>query len=711
MKTLLNFLRPATIISALPNTIANGQVADATPVMADFNHIVNQVNANAAQLSLTPQLAAANTFTAVQTGMAGTSSTHFPISSQIQNDVFRTLTSTLGTNTITARNATLPLSALANGQIFTFIPSQTNTGPATLNPDAVGAAAIFLGGTNVISGQILKDVPLAVRYESPNFHAIAPGNASIATSVPVGGITGLGAGVATALAVNVGLAGAFVTFNGAGGTPSSMTATNLTGTAAGLTAGAASAVAVGGITGLGANVATFLATPTSANLFAAVATTTTGSGSLVGSASPTLSGTVGGALSWSGAQTFNAGAVIAASQALTGTVASSTISGFLSVAATTGTFTNVGGTLTTASQTNVTGLGTVTTGIWNAGAVTSSGAGSFAGAVSAHTTPTGGQSILTIGAISGDAGGALKFINTASYKNWQFSNNYINSGVLEWTPSTAAGGSTFTTPVMTLTNAGNLSVTGTITGTLATAAQPNITSLGTIAALVAGTGAFSGDVAIGGAASTGVVHIQSSTVNREMLVLRNTNTTGGADVPLILASNSGGSLTSVAIENAGAGTFVILTGGTAETLGGSSRLSITAAGAVTIPGTLAVTGDLTTSALVGVGRATAANKALMIIYQSGGHIGMVNQGADDTTYLRASGGAGLGSLTFTNDGGNLHLKIGAATERAGTRGTNVLDIFNGTAPTSTLANGVSLYSVAGKLYAMDAAGTATQLTP
>ncbi len=39
--------------------------------------------------------------------------------------------------------------------------------------------------------------------------------------------------------------------------------------------------------------------------------------------------------------TFSAGLVIAASQALTGTVANSTISGFLSVAATTGTFTNI----------------------------------------------------------------------------------------------------------------------------------------------------------------------------------------------------------------------------------------------------------------------------------------------------------------------------------------------------------------------------------
>jgi hypothetical protein len=55
------------------------------------------------------------------------------------------------------------------------------------------------------------------------------------------GITALGTGVATALGVNVGSAGAFVTHGGALGTPSSGTATNLTGTASGLTAGQATA--------------------------------------------------------------------------------------------------------------------------------------------------------------------------------------------------------------------------------------------------------------------------------------------------------------------------------------------------------------------------------------------------------------------------------------------------------------------------------------
>ena len=57
------------------------------------------------------------------------------------------------------------------------------------------------------------------------------------------------------------------------------------------------------------------------------------------------------------------------------------------------------------------------------------------------------------------------------------------------------------------------------------------------------------------------------------------------------------------------------------------------------------------------------------------------------------------------------VQIGGTAARATTAGTKRLDLFDGTAPAGTLANGVSLYSAGGKLFAMDAGGTATQLTP
>jgi len=43
---LRDYLTLGVIIGTLPNQIVNGTLIDATPVMNDFNYIVNQVNAN-----------------------------------------------------------------------------------------------------------------------------------------------------------------------------------------------------------------------------------------------------------------------------------------------------------------------------------------------------------------------------------------------------------------------------------------------------------------------------------------------------------------------------------------------------------------------------------------------------------------------------------------------------------------------------------------
>ena len=149
-----------------------------------------------------------------------------------------------GITSIDGNAATVTGLAVTAGQMLTV----TNGGTlgsaaytASAAYDVAGAAAAVtptsLGlviGTNVqaYNSNLAAINQALTSTSSPSFTAVTAnltGNASgSAGSVAVGGVTGLGTGVATALAVNVGSAGAPVVNGGALGTPSSGSAANLT---------------------------------------------------------------------------------------------------------------------------------------------------------------------------------------------------------------------------------------------------------------------------------------------------------------------------------------------------------------------------------------------------------------------------------------------------------------------------------------------------
>jgi hypothetical protein len=129
--------------------------------------------------------------------------------------------------------------------VATFLGTPTSGNLRALLPDETGTGgAVFAIGPALVNANL--GTPSAAILTN-------------ATGLPIStGVSGLGTGIAAALGVNTGSAGAPVLFNGALGTPTSGTLTNVSG------------LPISALTGFGAGMATWLATPSSANLRAAL---------------------------------------------------------------------------------------------------------------------------------------------------------------------------------------------------------------------------------------------------------------------------------------------------------------------------------------------------------------------------------------------------------------------------------------------------------
>ncbi len=155
-----------TIIGSLPFTLQNGSIADANQVMANFNTIVSQVNANAAGAGANTNITALNGLTTPLVYTSGGTSNY------------------IGGTSGGSANAQVIASpipsgfSLLTGLSVTFISGFNNTGPTQLNVNATGlknlfrqtaTGAVAMAGGELVSGQVYTAV-----YDGTEFQISGP---------------------------------------------------------------------------------------------------------------------------------------------------------------------------------------------------------------------------------------------------------------------------------------------------------------------------------------------------------------------------------------------------------------------------------------------------------------------------------------------------------------------------------------------------------
>jgi hypothetical protein len=174
------------IIGGLPFTLTNGTVADATQVMADFNQIVNNTNANAAKNGVNADITALSALSTPLTNVQGGTT------------LFTSASTATGTANAQVVATPVPTGlALTSRPTLYFLPVATNTAATTLNANGTGAINVFKpsfsGPVALTGGEIIINQLAQVSYDGTRWLLTADTPAfGVATNLASAGTTDLG---------------------------------------------------------------------------------------------------------------------------------------------------------------------------------------------------------------------------------------------------------------------------------------------------------------------------------------------------------------------------------------------------------------------------------------------------------------------------------------------------------------------------------------
>ena len=608
------------------------------------------------------------------------------------------------------------------------VTSVSFTGGLISVADPTGAAALTVAGT---SGGI------------PYFSGTttwASSTALAANAIVIGGGAGAapattttGTGVLTALGVNVGSAGAFVVFNGAGGTPSSLTLTNATGLPPTTGISGWPANASGVLTNNGSGTLSWGAGGSGITIDSTVITGGTVQRILFENASNQVSES--SQFTFTPSPTTGSGLAVAASTVTSGNLVSIAASG-TAAASNTKTALSVatsGANGTASQKTFGASFGNTSTGTssTNVGATFAASGGSsdnFAIEVTAGQSifPDGTTSLpsISFGAQSTTGfsrGTSTIQISLAGVERGRFTGSGLSLGTNDVLFGSAVGTNDLaltrkTTSILRISNA-STGAGGLIIGN--STAVGNAGSLNVVSAVTTGTGTTAGIQGLFDSLTTGNgADISSTSVTSgTLLSLASTSTAGATGMEALNIAVSGangtngvtmtGGRISVTNTNATSGTNVALELTASGATTANTALNVTAGQSIFTAGTVALPGVAFTGGVYGwfLSGGTSIHASLnggaigIGLFNGGVSIPAASQywfgstaattGAADAGFVRVAA-ATIRATNASTGAGNLIL--GTSAGAIGTSGAGVLAFTLSTAPSTSPTDTVQLYS-------------------